>query len=55
MCAVDVPRRCHRSLIGEAVLIRAIHTEDIRSATRRQVHIFTTFAKVCGPTITYPV
>jgi len=55
MCAEAVPRRCHRLLIGEAVLICAIRTEDSRSATRRQVHIFTTFAKVCEPTITDPV
>lgn len=54
MCAEAVPWRCHRSLIGDALLIRGIRTEDIRSATRRQVHALTPFAQVRGDTITYP-
>ena len=54
MCAEAVPWRCHRSLIGDALLIRGVRTEDIMSATRRQVHALTPFAKVRGTTITYP-
>lgn len=54
MCAEAVPWRCHRSLIGDALLIRGIRTEDIMSSTRRQVHTLTPFAKVRGATITYP-
>ena len=54
MCAEAVPWRCHRSLIADALLIRGIRTEDIMSATRRQVHSLTPFAKVRGTTITYP-
>ena len=54
MCAEAVPWRCHRSLIGDALLIRGIRTEDIMSSTRCQVHSLTTFAKVSGTTITYP-
>jgi uncharacterized protein (DUF488 family) len=54
MCAEAVPWRCHRSLIGDALLIRGIRTEDIMSATRRQVHTLTPFAQVRGATITYP-
>ena len=54
MCAEAVPWRCHRSLIGDALLIRGIRTEDILSATRRQVHTLTPFAQVRGATITYP-
>jgi len=54
MCAEAVPWRCHRSLIADALLIRGIRTEDIMSATRRQVHTLTPFAKVRGTTITYP-
>ena len=54
MCAEAVPWRCHRSLIGDALLIRKIRTEDIMSPTRRQVHTLTPFAKVRGSTITYP-
>lgn len=54
MCAEAVPWRCHRSLIADALLVRGIRTEDILSATRRQVHTLTPFAKVRGTVITYP-
>ena len=54
MCAEAVPWRCHRSLIADALLVRGIRTEDIMSATHRQVHTLTPFAKVRGTTITYP-
>src|ERR1035438_9964851 len=54
MCAEAVPWRCHRSLIADALLVRGIRTEDIMSATRRQVHALTPFAKVRGTAITYP-
>ena len=54
MCAEAVPWRCHRSLIGDALLVRGICTEHIMSATRRQVHTLTPFAKVRGTAITYP-
>jgi len=54
MCAEALPWRCHRSLIADALLVRGIRTEDIVSATRRQVHTLTSFAKVGGTTITYP-
>ena len=54
MCAEALPWRCHRSLIADALLVRGIRTEDIMSATRRQVHTLTSFAKVRGTTITYP-
>ena len=54
MCAEAVPWRCHRSLIADALLVRGIRTEDIMSATRRQVHTLTPFAEVRGTAITYP-
>ena len=54
MCAEAVPWRCHRSLIADALLVRGMGTEDIMSATRRQVHTLTPFAKVRGTAITYP-
>lgn len=54
MCAEAVPWRCHRSLIADALLVRGIPTEDILSATRRQVHKLTPFAEVRGITLTYP-
>ena len=54
MCAEALPWRCHRSLIADALLVRGIRTEDIMSATRRQVHELTPFALVRGLAITYP-
>ncbi len=54
MCAEAVPWRCHRSLIADALLVRGIPTEDIMSATRRQPHRLTPFAKVRGTRLTYP-
>jgi uncharacterized protein (DUF488 family) len=54
MCAEAVPWRCHRSLIADALLVHGIRTEDIMSATRRQVHTLTPFAKIRGTAIIYP-
>lgn len=55
MCAEAVPWRCHRSLIADALLVRGIPTEDILSATRRQIHKLTPFAEVQGTQLTYPL
>lgn len=54
MCAEAVPWRCHRSLIGDALLVRGIFTEDIMSATSIRPHKLTEFAEVDGQQITYP-
>jgi uncharacterized protein (DUF488 family) len=54
MCAEAVPWRCHRSLIGDALLIRGVAVEDILSATSRRPHTLTAFAKVQGQRIIYP-
>ena len=54
MCAEAVPWRCHRSLIGDALLARGIEVEDIFSAASRKPHTYTPFAKVDGETVTYP-
>ena len=54
MCAEAVPWRCHRSLIGDALLVRGVHVEDILSATSSREHELTAFAKVHGLEITYP-
>lgn len=54
MCAEAVPWRCHRSLIADALLVRDIAVEEIVSATRRQPHRLTPFARVDGTSITYP-
>jgi uncharacterized protein (DUF488 family) len=54
MCAEAVPWRCHRSLIGDALTARGIEVEDILSATSRQRHNYTPFAKIEGHRVTYP-
>lgn len=54
MCAEAAPWRCHRSLIADALWVCGIRSEDIMSATRRQVHTLTPFAKVQGIRISYP-
>jgi uncharacterized protein (DUF488 family) len=59
MCAEAVPWRCHRSLIGDALVARGIHVEDILTPTRSRIHTLTPFAcvredGVRGKRITYP-
>ncbi len=54
MCAEAVPWRCHRSLIGDALVIRGIEVEDIMSEKIARPHKITFWAKVDGTTITYP-
>jgi uncharacterized protein (DUF488 family) len=54
VCAEAVPWRCHRSLIGDALLIRGVHVEDVMSAASRREHLLTPFAKVDGLAISYP-
>jgi uncharacterized protein (DUF488 family) len=54
MCAEAVPWRCHRSLVGDALLIRKIPVVDILSEKSSRPHKLTPFAQVEGTTITYP-
>lgn len=54
MCAEAVPWRCHRSLVGDALLVRGIAVEDIISATCAKPHNLTPWARVEGRRITYP-
>ena len=54
MCAEAVPWRCHRSLIGDALLVRGIGVLDIMSETDARPHAITRFARVDGLTVTYP-
>ena len=54
MCAEALPWRCHRSLIGDALTVRGIRTEDIMSLTQCRLHTLTPFAHVRGSTVTYP-
>lgn len=58
MCAEAVPWRCHRSLIGDAVLARGGVVEDIfvtaGGGSSRRVHEMTEFARVEDGRVWYP-
>jgi uncharacterized protein (DUF488 family) len=54
MCAKAVPWRCHRSLIGDALLARGISVYDILDATHAPPHKLTPWARVDGTRVTYP-
>ena len=54
MCAEAVPWRCHRSLIGDALLVRGATVLDIMTEKKALVHALTSFAHVEGRSITYP-
>jgi uncharacterized protein (DUF488 family) len=54
MCAEAVPWRCHRSLIGDALIVRNIVVEDIMSEKVSKPHRMTRFAKIDGDWVTYP-
>ena len=54
MCSEAVPWRCHRSLVGDALLVHGIEVEDIYSITSAKPHKLTPWAVVQGITITYP-
>lgn len=54
MCAEAVPWRCHRSMVGDAMIIRGFDVEDIFTEKKEEPHKLTSFAKVDGLKITYP-
>lgn len=58
MCSEAVPWRCHRSLIGDALLVRGHSVEDIfvseAGKSHRKPHIITAFARVEGTRLWYP-
>jgi len=54
MCAEAVPWRCHRSLIGDALLVRGVQVMHIMGAGSSREHTLTPWAKVKGRRITYP-
>lgn len=54
MCAEAVPWRCHRSLIGDALLVRGVEVFDIMGIAALKAETLTPFAYVAGTTITYP-
>jgi len=54
MCAEALPWRCHRSLIGDALLVLNIAVIDIINEKTGKPHILTSFAKIEGNMIVYP-
>ena len=54
MCAEAVPWRCHRSLIGDALLVRGVTVLDIMTEKSTKPHVLTSFAKVDGTRVWYP-
>lgn len=58
MCAEAVPWRCHRSLIGDAVLARGGSVEDIfvqaKGSSFRKLHELTKFARIEDQRVWYP-
>ena len=58
MCAEAVPWRCHRRLIGDAVLARGGVVEDVfvqpDGKSLRKPHSMTNFAQVEGQRVFYP-
>ncbi|MDQ2944473.1 MAG: DUF488 domain-containing protein [Acidobacteriota bacterium] len=54
MCAEAVPWRCHRSLVGDALLVRGIEVLDIMNEKSAKPHKLTAWARVDGVQISYP-
>lgn len=58
MCSEAVPWRCHRSLIGDALLVHGRSVEDIfvtaAGKSSRRPHTLTSFARVRGKKLWYP-
>ncbi len=54
MCAEAVPWRCHRSLIGDALLVRGVLVVHIMGPGSDRDHTLTPWAKVRGRKIIYP-
>ena len=58
LCSEAVPWRCHRSLIGDALLVHGHSVEDIFVAmtgkSHRKPHMLTLFARVEGTRLWYP-
>jgi uncharacterized protein (DUF488 family) len=54
MCAEAVPWRCHRSLVGDALMARGVDVIDIIGETSVRPHALTPWARVEGTRVTYP-
>jgi uncharacterized protein (DUF488 family) len=54
MCAEAQPAHCHRSLISDALVARAVPVEHIVGPGERQPHRPPPFARLAGGRVTYP-
>ncbi|MBY5956899.1 DUF488 domain-containing protein [Membranicola marinus] len=54
MCAEAVPWRCHRRLVGDALIVRGEKVWDIFDLNNVREHTMTPFAEVEGKKIIYP-
>lgn len=54
MCAEAVPWRCHRSMVGDGLVVRGVEVLDIMSLTKNSSHTLTSFASVDGTRVYYP-
>jgi uncharacterized protein (DUF488 family) len=54
MCAEAVPWRCHRSLVADALNVRAVPVIEILSESSWRMHQLTPFARVEGSRLAYP-
>lgn len=54
MCAEAVPWRCHRSMIGDALIVRGVRVLDIIGTGPPHEETLTSFAQADGTHISYP-
>jgi uncharacterized protein (DUF488 family) len=54
MCAEAVWWHCHRSLLADALLVRAVAVLHIQSETGAEPHLLHEFARTHGESVTYP-
>lgn len=54
MCAEAVPWRCHRSLIGDALVARGVEVLDVISEAPPRAHRVTPFAVIDQGRVSYP-
>jgi uncharacterized protein (DUF488 family) len=54
MCAEAVPWRCHRSLIGDALIVRGFDVVDIFTSKSAKPHTIASMAEIEGDRVTYP-
>lgn len=54
MCAEITPKRCHRSLVSDALTARGLLVRHIVDAEKSEEHVLTSFAQVEGTRVIYP-